>query len=165
MGSIRGALLPAFISWSPAKAFRGRYGSMFRHDRGQPVAMPFGSIRPARRFPALICLSENYGEEDCNRSLYVRPRQARSGASELTWPASALFEPTICLAISCMPGIPAVGRPSSKTSRPPPLEVLFPKDGVLSMAAAPGRVTRGDPACSGDVGLRRQACRRLDMAA
>jgi hypothetical protein len=46
---------------------RGRYGSMFRHDLDSLSLCRLGRIRRVRRFPALICLGENHGEEDYNR--------------------------------------------------------------------------------------------------
>ena len=100
-----------------------------------------GRVRPGRRFPALIC---PHGEEDCNRP-YVRRRRTRSGASEVTWPASALFEPANVTGDIVYAGDPRRRLPFIEDVDHPPLEVLSPKDGVLLMAAAPGRVSWGDP--------------------
>ena len=96
---------------------RGRYDSMFRHDRGQLVAMPFGRIRRVRRFPALICPQREPWRGRLQpltiRSTPSNPfrRVGSDVAGERIVRARSM-----CLAVSRMPGIPAAVCPSSKTS-------------------------------------------------
>ena len=73
---------------------RGRYGSMFRHDRGQLVAMRFGSYTTCA-FDAVEPVPA-VGSDVAGERI-VRAR-------------------SMCLAVSRMPGIPAAVCPSSKTS-------------------------------------------------
>lgn len=60
-------------------------------------------------------------------------------------PASALFEPTHVAGDEVRAGTPCGWLHFVEDVDHAPIEVLYPKDGVLWMAAAPGRVTRGDP--------------------
>jgi hypothetical protein len=56
-----------------------------------------------------------------------------------------LFEPTNVSGDIVYAGDPCRGLPLIEDVDHPPLEVLSPKDGVLWMAAASGRVIWGDP--------------------
>lgn len=60
-------------------------------------------------------------------------------------PADALFEPTHVTGEAVKAGEPCGWLHFVEDVDHPPVEALYPKDGVLWMAAAPGRVTRGDP--------------------
>jgi predicted deacylase len=60
-------------------------------------------------------------------------------------PASALFEPTNVVGDVVRAGDPAGWLHFIEDVDHAPLEVAYPRDGVLWMSAGPGRVTRGDP--------------------
>ncbi len=75
----------------------------------------------------------------------TRHMMVRDQACYAFSPASALFEPTNVPGDRVKAGTPAGWLHFVEDVDRPPLEVSYPRDGVLWMAAGPGRVTRGDP--------------------
>lgn len=78
-------------------------------------------------------------------SAATRHMMVRDQACYAFSPASALFEPTNMVGDTVKAGDPAGWLHFVEDVDRPSIEVPYPRDGVVWMAAGPGRITRGDP--------------------
>ena len=88
------------------------------------------------------------GEPDTRQSdgsAATRHMMVRDQACYAFSPASALFEPTNVVGDKVKAGDPAGWLHFVEDVDRPSIEVPYPRDGVVWMAAGPGRITRGDP--------------------